>query len=393
MKQKSIGIDGGTWGNIRGYGRFTRELLRALVEVDHRNQYCLFLDPWTARHDLPHGLPVVTVPVSRPPSLAASADGYRSPRDLWAFSRAIASAPIDIVFFPSVYTFVPVLPAGHPLAVVVAIHDVIPERFPQHVFNSSRARLFWTLKTRLAVKQATRVLTVSEHAKTGVQQYFHIAPNKIRVTYEAAAPAFRLIDERAAIDAVLARIGIPTGTRYIVYFGGLTPHKNIGLLIDVFSALVQEPRFADVKLILIGDYKRDVYYSAYTALRAQVDTHCPGAALFSGYLDDGDAACVLNGAISCVLPSLDEGFGLPGIEAAACGTPLIATRNSAMPQCLGDAALYIDPTKPADLCLALKRVLQDDELRRQMRVKGMARSQQLTWKSAAERVMAMFDEL
>ena len=128
-------------------------------------------------------------------------------------------------------------------------------------------------------------------------------------------------------------------------------------------------------------------------LRAQVDALCPGAAIFVGHLDDADAACVLNGALACVLPSLDEGFGLPGIEAAACGTPLIATFQSAMPECLGDAALYIDPGSPAELRSALERVLQDEGLRHRMREKGIARAGLLTWESAAKRVMAVFDEL
>ena len=164
--------------------------MRALVALDHHNQYCLFLDPWTARDDLPADLPVVIVDTTWPPALAASADGYRSPRDLWAYSRAIAGISVDIVFFPSVYTFVPVLPTRNRRAVVVAIHDVIAERFPQHVFKNVRARLFWTLKTQLAVKQSTRVLTVSEHAKRGVQKHFRIASSKIRVTHEAARPPF-----------------------------------------------------------------------------------------------------------------------------------------------------------------------------------------------------------
>jgi glycosyltransferase involved in cell wall biosynthesis len=234
---------------------------------------------------------------------------------------------------------------------------------------------------------------VSEHAKLGVQEHFRVAPGKIRVTHEAAARTFQPIESRAVIDASLARLGITAGTRYIVYFGGLTPHKNVSLLIDVFAKMRQDVCHADVRLVLAGDYTRDVYYSAYAALQAQVEACCPGAAIFTGHVADCDAACLLNGALVCVLPSLDEGFGLPGIEAAACGAPLIATRNSAMPQWLGDAALYFEPTNASELRTLLDRVLRDKELRQYMHEQGIVRAGQLSWESAAQQVMNVFDEL
>jgi glycosyltransferase involved in cell wall biosynthesis len=390
MKAKRIGIDGATWDNRRGYGRFTREIVRALLELERPYTYSLFLNRDTARDDLPAGLSVIEVPTSIRSSLAASADSYRSLGDMWAFTTAIAKAPVDLIFFPSVYSYVPVLP--HHVPLIVGFHDSIAEMFPYHIFNSARARLFWTLKTQLAVRQAARILTVSEHAKRGVQSHFSISPEKIRVTHEAAASIFRHVSEPGAIAAALERSGIALGTRYIIYFGGLTPHKNVGMLVETFAALSADARFAGVKLILAGDYERDVYLSAYPALRAQVDDCCRDAVIFTGHVDDDTAACLLGGALASVLPSLEEGFGLPGIEAAACGAPLIATRNSAMPEWLGDAALYIDPNQPSELRSALERVLLDEPLRRRMSATGMERARQLTWRSAAERVAAVFDE-
>ncbi len=402
-----IGIDGGTWANARGYGRFTRELVRALLEIDERNAYSIFLDPFTPRADLPSRLAVIEVATHEQPSRAASADGYRSARDLWAFSRAIARAPLDVMFFPSVYTFVPLT---RRMKVVVGIHDVIAEKFPQYVFKHARARLFWNLKTQLAVRQATRVLTVSEHARAGVQKHFRLTPNKICVTHEAPAVAFHPIEDRQRIAATLARFGLAPAARFVVYFGGITPHKNLSLLVRVFADLIRDARFADVLLVLAGDYSRDVYFSAYPALRAQVDATCKASVIFTGGVSDDEAAQLLNAALVCVLPSLDEGFGLPGIEAAACGTPLIATRESALPEWLGDpstrallpagqassgeaACLFIDPTQPDELRAALARVLLDANLRETMRARGLERARQLTWHSAARKVLQVFEEL
>ena len=390
MQAKRIGIDGATWDNQRGYGRFTREIVRALLGLDRPYRYALFLNRETARGDIPAGLDVIEVPTSVRSSLAASADSYRTPGDIWAFTAAIARATVDLLFFPSVYSIVPLLPRHVPL--IVGIHDTIAEMFPAYIFNSARARLFWTVKTQIAVRQAARILTVSEHAKRGVQSHFGIPSEKIRVTHEAAASGFRRVSEPGALAAALERSGIAPGTRYIIYFGGLTPHKNVGLLVETFAALSADPRFAGMKLILAGDYEHDVYLTAHPALRAQVNARCRDAVIFTGHVDDDTAACLLSGALASVLPSLEEGFGLPGIEAAACGAPLIATRNSAMPEWLGDAALYIDPHQANELRSALERVLLDEPLRRRMSALGMERARQLTWQSAAERVAAVFDE-
>ena len=390
MRAKRIGIDGATWDNRRGYGRFTREIVHALIGLDRPYTYSLFLNRDTAREDIPAGLDVVEVQTSMRSSLAASANSYRTLGDMWAFTAAIARARVDLIFFPSVYSFVPLLPRHAPL--IVGIHDTIAEMFPRHIFNSTRARLFWTLKTQLAVRQAACILTVSEHAKRGVQSHFGIPPEKIRVTHEAAASAFRRVSETGAVAAALERIGVDPGTHYIIYFGGLTPHKNVGLLVETFAWLSADARFAGVKLILAGDYERDVYLTAYPALRAQANACCRDAVIFTGHVGDETAACLLSGALASVLPSLEEGFGLPGIEAAACGAPLIATRNSAMPEWLGDAALYFDPLSASELRSALERVLLDEPLRRRMSAIGMKRARQLTWQSAAERVAAVFVE-
>lgn len=384
-----IGIDGATWENSRGYGRFTRELVRALVNLDPRNEYVLFVSPFVRGDSLPPNAQIVRVQTRIAPASAASADGYRSPRDMWAFTRAIATARLDLVFFPSVYSFVPVL---QPRRVVVTVHDVIPERFPQHVFKNARARLFWTLKTQLAVAQATRVLTVSEHARQGIQKYFRLASKKIRVAPEAPAAAFHPILDRASVEAAYQRVGLSPDARVLVYLGGLSPHKNLQMLIQVFAELVRVERFSDLKLVVIGDYERDVFYSHYPVLRAQVDALSRASVIFTGFLEDAIVVPLLNGAQACVLPSLDEGFGLPGIEAAACGTPVIATQSSGLPELLGDAAIYIDPYQPIELRAAIERVLEDVSLRASMGARGLERARRLTWDASAKRVLQVLED-
>ena len=152
-----IVVDGGAWSNQRGFGRFTRELVGALV-AHGRHQYTLVVDSQTDATSLPAGLAVVRAALRHAPSHAAAADGYRGPFDLLRMSRTLASTPGEVLFFPCTYTYVPVFTAKR---IVSGIHDTIAERYPALIFPSARARLFWTLKTRAALAQSARIVTVS----------------------------------------------------------------------------------------------------------------------------------------------------------------------------------------------------------------------------------------
>jgi glycosyltransferase involved in cell wall biosynthesis len=384
-----IVIDGGTWGNARGYGRFTRELVGALAGLHTHHELVLLMHESALRLGVPPGLRVTLVPTRESPAVAAHADGYRTPRDLWTTSRAIARERPDVIFFPSVYSFVPIVPGPRAM---IGIHDVIPELFPALVFPRRRARVFWTLKMWLALRQAARIITVSAHARDGIIERLSVDPEIIRIVPEAPTSTFRRVADTDALAAARRSVGVPDAARLVIYVGGIAPHKNLAMLVDVFTKLVRTPRFADAKLLLIGDYHDRVFYSSYPALRAQVDAGRPDAVIFTGYLPDDVVACLLSGASVCVLPSLEEGFGLPIIEAAACGAPVVATRSSAIPEVLGEAALYIDPGSPDELRHALERVLDDPVMAGMLGQKAAARATELTWESSARRLLDVFEE-
>ena len=183
-----IGIDANCWANRRGYGRFTRELLQAMLAADRHNTYWFFLDSDTQRQavDIPSRVQQVIVPTSRAAVEAASADGSRSPRDLWAMSEAVRRhrPVLDVFYFPSVYTFYP-LRIHTPVA--VCIHDTIPERFPNLVFSNRKARFLWGLKVRWAVRQAKMILTVTQTSQRTISDHFGITSERIRVVPDAAS--------------------------------------------------------------------------------------------------------------------------------------------------------------------------------------------------------------
>lgn len=178
---------------------------------------------------------------------------------MWATSRAISRQRFDIVFFPSAYSYVPVSGPG---LVVVVIHDIIAEEFPRHVFPTLQGEALWRLKLLAARWQADRVITVSEASRQGISRHFGIPVDRIAVVHEAADHTFRRIPPGARMTAVLERYGL-TDRPFLLYVGGISPHKNLSALLDAFAELRREPACSDHRLVLVGDYSQDVFYSAY----------------------------------------------------------------------------------------------------------------------------------
>ncbi len=387
-----IGVDACCWSNKRGYGRYTRELLRAVVALDRRNEYVLFVDAHTAgMYDLPQRARHIVIHTARPPTEAASAAGRRSLQDVWAMSWRVAQERLDLFFFPSVYTFFPLL---RPMKAIVTIHDVIPERFPDLVFPNARARLFWRAKLALARRQVDVILTVSEHAKADIMQCFRIPSARVKVIHEAPDSSFRCLDDRERTAQILGTYGMGVGDRFILYVGGMSPHKNLKTLLEVFADLVRDRDLADIKLVLVGDFQADAFYSHYPSLRALVDRlQLRDCVIFTGFVEDEDLVHLYNAADLLVLPSFDEGFGLPAIEAIACGTPVVASSSTAVPGLVGKAGLFFDPRQPQDLREAMFRVLEDQALRSEMGRMGLVRAQEFSWKRSAADLLALFAQV
>ncbi|MBA2340083.1 MAG: glycosyltransferase family 4 protein, partial [Pyrinomonadaceae bacterium] len=152
--------------------------------------------------------------------------------------------------------------------------------------------------------------------------------------------------------------------------------------------------FSDVKLVLVGDYKNDTFYSDYTSLKMLVEQlNLTDRVIFTGFIEDGDLVYLYNAASLLAFPSLEEGFGLPAIEAMACGAPVVASNRGSLPEIVGNAGRFFDPYDQPAIAEALCQVLGDDELRKKMSVMGVMRAQQFTWDRAAQDTLAIFREL
>jgi glycosyltransferase involved in cell wall biosynthesis len=245
----------------------------------------------------------------------------------------------------------------------------------------------------LACRQAHLVLTVSEYSRRCLQETLHIPEKKLRVVNEAGDPAFHHVP---AMDTapVFERLKVPVGSRLLVYVGGFSPHKNLVELAGYFGAAFGDSSYADVRLVLVGDFETDPFYSCFPMLQRQIQKHgIESRVLFPGYMKDDELRALFHACAAVVLPSRCEGFGLPAVEAAACGAPSVVTTESPLPELLGEGALAVPPGDTEGWVHALVRVVSDADLRRRMGVAALAAAEKLSWKAAAQQLLNVFQEV
>ncbi len=387
-----IGVDACTWNNRRGFGRFTRELLEAVLAVDKTNEYLFFIDSESAEsNEFPSNVKTIIAQTQVSPMEAASASGRRSVKDLWSMSREVLRHKIDLFFFPAVYSYFPIF---NRTKIIVTVHDVIADHHPELVFPNSRLKMFWKLKQNTAIRQAHLILTVSEYSKREIIEYFKLPESKVRVVSEAARSVFSVLQPGSEINQTLSRFGLEPDKPFLMYVGGISPHKNLNTLVDTFHLIIQNANFSSVKLVLVGDYKDDPFFSAYPSLKKQIDRlGLSDKVIFTGYIEDLELAHLYNSTSMVVLPSLEEGFGLPAVEAMACGTPVAASHRGSLPEVLGKAGLFFDPTDTENMAETLRQVLSDQALRKEMSQTGLTRAKDFLWNKAAKDMLVIFNEL
>lgn len=380
-----IGVDATCWANGRGYGRFARELLREMTRLAPDHTFVCFGDrrSFDAYPSPAPNVRAVEVAVDESPTVAASSDSYRSPRDLLRLTRAVARERLDVFFSPSVYTYFPLPPR---LRAVVTVMDTIPERFPHLTLPSWRARQFWSLKVRLAIAQARIVLTISDYSARSITQVYGVSPDRLRVSVPAPARAYRRRSASEIRDAAMA-IGLPAGADWFLYVGGFNPHKRVDVILRAHAELATRP--SPPHLVLVGTRSDDVFHKEAEALDAIIAGAGTGSLVhWPGFVPDEELSRLAAGAVASILPSEAEGFGLPPVEAAACGTPTIATVESPLPDLLEGGGIFVRPGDLPAVRDAMGRLLDDRGLRDQMGRRAFERASALTWEQAAHQALA-----
>jgi glycosyltransferase involved in cell wall biosynthesis len=381
-----IGIDGSCLSNRRGFGRFARRLVEAMARRDTPHRFLVFVDaPSADMVEVPEGFERVVVDVGEAPSQAASAQGRRRWRDMIAMGHAVSRRGLDVMYFPATYSFFPVWNAGR---LVVTMHDTLPLRHPELVFPRLGGRIAWRLKEAAAARWADRIVTVSQASRRAIEDWLGRPDPRIRVITEGPDPIFGPRRDGAESDAVLRRHGLRPGERYLLYVGGLSPHKNLPRLVEAFA----QSAGADVRLVLTGDV-HDVFHTCVPEIRAAIGRHnLGGRVLLTGFVPDEDLVFLYGRAYALVQPSLLEGFGLPAVEAMACGTPVIASWAGSLPEVIGEAGAFFDPTDVDSIAAALREFLADPGRRHHLAGRALERSARFTWDAAARALLACFDE-
>lgn len=262
---------------------------------------------------------------------------------------------------------------------VVTIHDLSFEHFPE--FFAPHLRLLLKLSVPRSARAADAVLVDSEFVKRDLVATYRLAPDKIAVTHAAVEAEFRRVDEAAALDPIRAKYR--TGARFILGVGNLQPRKNWLRLIEAFAQAKQEHRLPHT-LVIVGPR---AWQSEQVVAAAQ---GLDDAVVFTGYVPTSDLVLLYNAAEVFVYPSLYEGFGLPVLEAMACGTPVITSNVSALPEIAGDAALLVNPYATQDIAAALVRVVSDEAYRAELRARGLARAREFSWERTAAQTLPVY---
>ncbi len=338
-------------GRLTGIGRF----LRGVLEEIARNRPCL----QTVILALPETVLPLTAPHVRACRLPHCLTIYW---DQCLLPRALREVRATAYFSP--YYKAPILAT---CPTVVTIHDLIPVGFPEYTRGLGRvyapAFRFWSA---ILARRAAAVVTDSEHSKADLVRLLKLRAESVHVIPIGVGAGFHpaYASEEAAV--VAARYGISKA--YLLCVSNFLPHKNLPRLVEAFSSLPEGVR-ANVQLVLAG--LPGGHASARPVSRMTLDR--PGVVI-PGFIADEDLPILYAGATALVCPSLDEGFGLPVLEAMACGAPVVCARAGALPEVAGDAALYVDPTNLRDLAAGLQKILKDAALRRELARRGLARA-------------------
>jgi glycosyltransferase involved in cell wall biosynthesis len=368
-----IGIDAHAIGARQGGNEtYIKNLIAAIAELDGENRYTLFLAnaraarDWHGRYSnfavrlLPPPTPIVRVPV--------------------ALAFELRRHPVDVLHVQ--YTAPPFCPAP----VIATIHDLAFEHLPETFTRRGQMQL--RLTVRRTARRAARIITVSEFSRQDIINTYRLPPEKIIVTHNGVEPRFtpHPASNNEAAD-VRRRFSIERN--YLLAVGSLQPRKNLARLVRAYAKLRAECADFAHQLVIAG---RKLWLSG--EVFAEIERQrCVSDVIVTDYVADAELPALYRHATALVYPSLFEGFGLPPLEAMACGTPVVTSKTSSLPEIVGEAALMIDPYDEAALQRAMLEISSDEPLRARLREAGFEQARRFTWRAAAEETLALYKEV
>ena len=273
-----------------------------------------------------------------------------------------------------------IAPFWVPCPLVVTVHDVSFKRYPK--LFSARDRLLFSTLLPWSMQRANAIITVSEHARSEIVEFYPHVRDKIHVTHEAPDPQFRPVTDKTRLETTRSRFGIRS--TFVLAVGDLQPRKNIVRLIRAFARIRAE--FESMQLVVVGKVRSERTSWGKVVCALGLSDHV----IFTGYVPDDQLVLLYNAAQLFVYPSIYEGFGLPILEAMACGVPVVTSNTSSMPEVAGEAALLIDPFNESQIAAAMLRVLQSPDLSRKLARDGLHRAEQFAWHRTAKQTFRAY---
>jgi alpha-1,3-rhamnosyl/mannosyltransferase len=348
-----------------GIGRYTVSLAQAMLPLLRQDERLILLrDPGQSSRWNLADLPTQIV------------DALVSPFSLkqqWHIPALLKQLQADLYHSP--YFLMPYRPGRTTL---LTLHDLIPLRYPQ--YYTLAQRLIFTVTIRLALRAADHCWAVSEATARDFQELLGLPAARVTAFPSAAAPYFR---PQTLTNELRARLQIPA--TYLLYFGSNKPHKNLSHLVEAYSRLTP----SIPPLVIAG-----VWEARYPEARQRATALGLGERVrFLGPVAEDDLPPLYSGAAAFLFPSEYEGFGLPVLEAMACGAPVICSDSSSLPEVAGDAALLVPPQDLEALVATMTRLLRDAELQAELRRRGLAQAARFSWTQTAQKTLELYRNL
>ncbi len=379
-----IGIDysAAVWQGA-GIGRYTRSLVESLLRLDRENHYLLLY---------PRGFPGRPAPFLQHLSSQKKEHPHLQLRplpldDRWLailWQRARLPLPVELfcgrldLFYSPDFVLPPQMTGRR----VLTVHDLAFLVHPECAVPS----LEWYLHRAVgrAIARADLILADSENTRQDLIRLRGVEPERVQVLYAGVGPAFSPVQDRALLAGVRARYTLPE--RFLLTVGTIEPRKNLPRL---FAALASLPEPLRLPLLVVG--KRGWLYEETFAAVARLGLE--GQVRFLGFVPDADMPALYTLALALVYVPVYEGFGLPPLEAMACGTPVLTSSTSSLPEVVGEAALQVDPADGEAIAAGMRRLVEDAGLRAQLRQAGLAQAGRFSWERSAERLLGLWGNL
>jgi len=352
-----------------GPSRYIYNLVTTLPHIDKANHYTVFLN----EKRVPSTSASLTMRLTKLPTI------HPPVRIFWEQCiqpTALIREEVDLL-----HCMAFVSPVLLPRPVVLTIYDLGFLRRPELYRASSH--LYLKQFTPISARRAKRIIAISASTKKDIIRFFGVSPSKVDVVHCGVEEMFLPVNNHQRLDDFRTRRGLPE--KMILFVGTLEPRKNLERLLQAYARLKKRKNLSH-KLVIIG--AKGWHYQEIFA--AERELGLKGDVIFAGYVPQGELPLWYNAAELFVYPSLYEGFGLPPLEAMACGTPVITSNVSSLPEVVGEAGLTVDPMDSEELAEAMNHVLSDGALRQSMQERGLARAGLFSWAKAAQETVEVY---